>query len=101
MIGGISKTASPSLAILACNLIWFADEYNCPDLDVKFSNIDSFIFSTIGWTEQLIYKYQYLVKKDYGDLALQSVSICIIQENSIRITANKDFNVSKFTKGLK
>lgn len=99
MLGGIEISASPPLAIMACNLIWFIDKYNCPELTVKLSNIDSFVFSTLGWTEQLVYKYSYLVKKDYSDLSLTSVPICIIAENSIRITVNKDFNINKFQKG--
>lgn len=87
---GIEFTICPGLELIVCKLFEYCDKWNLP-LVVNRSCEDELEFSTLGWTEQLIYKYQHETKRDYSYLTLENVIFCNIMENSIKITV--DINI--------
>ena len=87
----------PALAVIVCKLIGFCDEYNLP-LEIIDSNEWMIKFSTLGWTDQLVYKYQYHTRTDYSDLGLTGIPLCAVTENTIEIIVNRDKKIEKFNK---
>jgi len=88
---------SHPLAIITCNLIGFCDKWNLP-FNIYRSSEFELEFLTYGWSEQLTFKYQHHVKRDYSELALTRTEFCKVMENSIKITVNTQANTGKYSK---
>lgn len=86
--------SSPSVAVCVCSIFQYCDEFNLP-IDIELKSDDCVIVKTNGWTEHMVHKFMYHMKRDYSEMG--GSNFIFLGESGVVITVNPKFKIKSYS----